>query len=138
MFCLSVFFSLDRDENRFPDEISFAECLCQGCIIKHHQEMVYNSVPVFAELMVLRKYRCPHDSNQYVVKKDFIKVPVACTCVVPKYAEWLKPYSNHTLASVLIHSVFLSCRLSLNESTSVWSVRFLLRFFYLFITVVSK
>uniref|UniRef100_A0AAQ6IFC3 Interleukin 17c n=1 Tax=Anabas testudineus TaxID=64144 RepID=A0AAQ6IFC3_ANATE len=80
-------FHLDRDENRFPIEISFAECLCEGCIIKKRHEMAYNSVLVFAELMVLKKTPCPYDPTQHVVRKEFIKVPVACTCVVPKYAK---------------------------------------------------
>ncbi|XP_070766618.1 interleukin-17C-like [Enoplosus armatus] len=80
-------YSLNRDVDRFPHEIAFAECLCQGCIINQHEELSFNSVPLFAPLMVLRKTRCPRDPNKYVVKKDFIKVPVACTCAVPKYAK---------------------------------------------------
>nr|XP_020441285.1 interleukin-17C-like isoform X2 [Monopterus albus] len=77
-------YSLDRDVNRFPEVIALAECLCQGCIIDQYEDLTYNSVLVFSHLMVLRKTLCPHDPNKYVVKKDLMKVPVACTCVVPK------------------------------------------------------
>nr|XP_046252536.1 interleukin-17C-like [Scatophagus argus] len=78
-------FSQDRDNNRFPPVINVAECLCRGCIINQREELSYNSVPVYTTLMVLRKTRCPSDSSKYEVKKDFIRVPVACTCAVPKY-----------------------------------------------------
>lgn len=73
--------------SRFPQEIAVAKCLCQGCIINQHEDLNYNSVPVFAPLKVLRKTRCQDDPSKYVVTKAFIKVPVACTCAVPKYAE---------------------------------------------------
>ncbi|XP_040899373.1 interleukin-17A-like [Toxotes jaculatrix] len=77
-------YSLNQDVDRFPREIAFAECVCQGCIINQHEDLSYNSVPVLAQLMVLKKTRCPRDPNKYVIKKDFIKVPVACTCAVPR------------------------------------------------------
>ncbi|KAL7406179.1 hypothetical protein ABVT39_014616 [Epinephelus coioides] len=80
-------YRLDREENRHPHEILLAECLCEGCIINQREDMSYNSVPVFAPLMVLRRTLCPSDPNKYEVKKDFIEIPVACTCAVPKYAE---------------------------------------------------
>ncbi|XP_044060117.1 interleukin-17C-like isoform X2 [Siniperca chuatsi] len=80
-------YSLDRDVDRIPHDIAIAECLCQGCIINQREELSYNSVPVFATLMVLRKTLCVHDPNKYDVKKVFIRVPVACTCVVPKYTK---------------------------------------------------
>ncbi|KAM3625510.1 uncharacterized protein V6R79_013214 [Siganus canaliculatus] len=78
-------YSLNRDEDRFPAEITFANCLCEGCIINHHEDLSYNSVPVSALVVVLRKSRCHDYPDKYVVKKHFIKVPVACTCAVPKY-----------------------------------------------------
>ncbi|XP_071345763.1 interleukin-17C-like isoform X2 [Trachinotus anak] len=77
-------YSLNRDVDRFPHEIAFAECLCQGCIINHHEDLSYNSVPVFAQMMVMKKSRCPSNQNKYRLKKDFIRVPVACTCAVPR------------------------------------------------------
>uniref|UniRef100_A0A3Q2XWI3 Interleukin 17c n=1 Tax=Hippocampus comes TaxID=109280 RepID=A0A3Q2XWI3_HIPCM len=77
-------YRLYRDDRMFPHEIVVAECLCQGCIINQREEQNYNSVPVFAPLMVLRKDQCPSDPNKYILKKVLIKIPVACTCVVPK------------------------------------------------------
>ncbi|XP_061669388.1 interleukin-17C-like, partial [Syngnathoides biaculeatus] len=78
---------LHRDDHRFPCEIVIAECLCQGCIINQREKLSYKSVPVFAPLLVLRKVQCPVDPNKYILKKDLIKIPVACTCVVPKYIK---------------------------------------------------
>ncbi|XP_041796917.1 interleukin-25-like [Chelmon rostratus] len=80
-------YSLHEDVDRIPREIAFAECLCQGCIINQREELSYNSVQVFAWLMVLRRTRCPRDPDKYVLKRDFLKVPVACTCAVPRYAK---------------------------------------------------
>ncbi|XP_076594863.1 interleukin-17C-like [Chaetodon auriga] len=80
-------YSLDKEVDRIPLEIAVAECLCQGCIINLREELSYNSVPVFAQLMVLRRYKCQRDPGKYVLKRDFIKVAVACTCVVPNYAK---------------------------------------------------
>ncbi|XP_068597543.1 interleukin-17C-like [Brachionichthys hirsutus] len=80
-------YSINRDVDRIPHEIAFAECICQGCIINQHEDLKYNSVPVFAPLMVLKKTRCGNDPSKYEVKNDFINVPLACTCVVPKYVK---------------------------------------------------
>ncbi|KAK9542270.1 hypothetical protein VZT92_000145 [Zoarces viviparus] len=83
-------YSLNKEDNRIPYKISFAECLCDGCIINQREDMRYNSVPVFASLMVMRKTPCPRDPNKFVVSKDVIKVPVGCTCAVPKYTTLSK------------------------------------------------
>ncbi|XP_070823589.1 interleukin-17C-like [Chaetodon trifascialis] len=80
-------YSLDKDVDRIPLEIAVAKCLCQGCIINQSEELSYNSVPVYAQLKVLRRTRCQRDPDKYVLTKDFIKVPVACTCAVPNYAK---------------------------------------------------
>ncbi|XP_039983927.1 interleukin-17C-like isoform X2 [Xiphias gladius] len=80
-------YSLNRDVSRTPTEISFAECLCQGCIINGRENLSYNSVPVFAHVKVLKKSFCPDDRSKYVIKNDFIKVPVACTCIMPRYRK---------------------------------------------------
>ncbi|XP_074514587.1 interleukin-17C-like [Sebastes fasciatus] len=79
-------YTFDREVDRSPYEIPFAKCLHLGCIINQREVMDYNSVPVFASLMVMRKTPCKRDPNKYKAKKDVINVPVACTCVVPKYA----------------------------------------------------
>ncbi|XP_029001293.1 interleukin-17C-like [Betta splendens] len=78
---------IDHDVNRIPPKISFAKCLCRGCILRKKEQNDYNSVTVFSELMVLKKTPCPSDPQQYVVRKGYIQVPVACTCVVPKYVK---------------------------------------------------
>ncbi|XP_017296170.1 interleukin-17C-like [Kryptolebias marmoratus] len=76
---------LDQNEERFPPQISVARCLCEGCIIHRQENRNYNSVPVCAQMMVLWKKTCSHDPKKYVITKEFISVPVACTCVRPKY-----------------------------------------------------
>uniref|UniRef100_A0A3B4Z8V6 Uncharacterized protein n=1 Tax=Seriola lalandi dorsalis TaxID=1841481 RepID=A0A3B4Z8V6_SERLL len=75
---------LDHDVNRIPQHIVFAECLCQGCIINQHENLNYNSVPLFAKKMVMNKTKCKHCPGKYKVKVHYIQVPVACVCVVPK------------------------------------------------------
>ncbi|XP_053181773.1 interleukin-25-like [Scomber japonicus] len=80
-------YSIDTDENRLPHKIAVAECLCGGCIINASETHDYNSVPVKAPLMVLKKTQCPHDPDKYVFKTEFIFVTVACTCVVPNQSK---------------------------------------------------
>ncbi|KAL6113590.1 il17c [Pungitius sinensis] len=80
-------FSINREDDRIPREISFAECLCHGCVIDQREDVRYNSVPVFAPLMVMRKTPCPRDPDKFVVSRDWIKVPVGCTCARPKYTK---------------------------------------------------
>ncbi|KAM7424691.1 hypothetical protein PAMA_000851 [Pampus argenteus] len=76
-------YSLKRNDSRSPHEFTVAECLCKGCIINQDENMTYNSVPVFAQQLFLIKSRCPHNPNEYNVEREFITIPVACTCVVP-------------------------------------------------------
>lgn len=84
--CLSSV-SCDINVARVPSEILFAECLCEGCLINQREDHNYNSVPVFSTLRVLMKTPCQDDPNKYVVTEHVIKVPVACTCVVPVYVS---------------------------------------------------
>ncbi|XP_078111150.1 interleukin-17C-like [Sander vitreus] len=77
-------YSISRVDNRFPNEIAFAECLCNGCIINGRENMSYNSVPVVVKLVVLRKTPCQRDRTKFVVKKGFETIAVGCTCAVPK------------------------------------------------------
>ncbi|XP_072235968.1 interleukin-17C-like [Leuresthes tenuis] len=80
-------YCIHRDVNRVPHEISVAMCLCQGCVINQDEDASYNSVPVCGQMMVLWRMQCPHDPNKYVVKKEVISIPVACTCVKPVYSK---------------------------------------------------
>ncbi|XP_032376580.1 interleukin-17C [Etheostoma spectabile] len=77
-------YNITRDDSRFPHEIPVAVCLCNGCIINQREDTSYNSVPVMARMMVLRKTACPQDTTKYAVKKVFENIAVGCTCVVPK------------------------------------------------------
>ncbi|MEQ2248516.1 hypothetical protein ILYODFUR_019858 [Ilyodon furcidens] len=79
-------YSVDQDDERIPSQISVARCLCEGCIINLREDPSYNSVKVCAQMMVLRRKPCPNDAKKYVVKKELITVPVACTCVKPSYS----------------------------------------------------
>ena len=81
---LSVCFRIHKEENRIPQEIAIAECLCQGCIINQREERMYNSVPVFGKLRILMKTTCPTDPQRYMIEESTVKIPVACTCVVPR------------------------------------------------------
>ncbi|KAG7242703.1 hypothetical protein INR49_020078, partial [Caranx melampygus] len=57
-------YSVNRDVDRIPSDISFAECLCQGCIINRKENLSYNSVLVFAPMMVMRKTKCDGDPKK--------------------------------------------------------------------------
>nr|UBR18739.1 interleukin 17B [Lateolabrax maculatus] len=72
---------IDRDDNRFPRDIAFAECVCEGCIIDGRENHSYNSRPVFAWKSVLRKIQC--ERNKYELKQEVLRLPVACVCVMP-------------------------------------------------------
>ncbi|XP_042267920.1 interleukin-17C-like [Thunnus maccoyii] len=77
-------YSTHRDDSRFPNEISVAKCLCRGCIINKKENHNYNSVPVFAPLTVLKKTLLQRNPDKYRLTFEVIKIPVACTCVVPQ------------------------------------------------------
>ncbi|XP_031179370.1 interleukin-17C-like [Sander lucioperca] len=77
-------YNISRNDSRFPHEIAFAKCLCNGCIINGREDTSYNSVPVVVKLVVLRKTPCPWDKTKFVVKNDSEAIAVGCTCVVPK------------------------------------------------------
>ncbi|MBN3316590.1 IL17C protein, partial [Atractosteus spatula] len=77
------------DENRFPKKLAYAECLCSGCIDPKDgtENLSMNSVPVEQTMMVLKRIDCPHrklNERKYTYVVEYIKVPVACTCVIPK------------------------------------------------------
>lgn len=78
-------FSVDQNENRLPRHIIVAKCLCQGCILNNTENNDYNSVEVTKQIKVFYTSRCTDDPSKYVLKTEFIKVPVACTCAVPKF-----------------------------------------------------
>ncbi|XP_030579948.1 interleukin-17C-like [Archocentrus centrarchus] len=74
---------VDHDDSRYPPDITFAKCLCTGCIIKGSEDHSYNSVLLMAPQLVLIKTKCKDGTNTYWVKKTRIDVPVGCTCARP-------------------------------------------------------
>ncbi|XP_030058604.1 interleukin-17C [Microcaecilia unicolor] len=80
-------YRINVDENRYPRKLAFAECLCSGCIdVRTGKETpALNSVPVEQTMMVLRRKPCTHLSGAFTFEVDYIKVPVGCTCVLPKH-----------------------------------------------------
>ncbi|KAE8608857.1 hypothetical protein XENTR_v10011634 [Xenopus tropicalis] len=79
-------YRIDFDENRYPQKLAFAQCLCKGCINAEtgKDDASLNSVSVEQTMLVLRKTRCSENSSRYMFELDYIKVPVACTCVIPR------------------------------------------------------
>ncbi|XP_053550949.1 interleukin-17C-like [Bombina bombina] len=77
---------IDYDEDRFPQELAFAECSCKGCISSKTGKEDFNltSVLVYQKMMVLRRKPCPDNSKTYIFELNYEDVPVACTCAVPK------------------------------------------------------
>ncbi|KAM3828600.1 interleukin-17C [Vipera latastei] len=85
-------YHIDEDENRFPRQLAFARCSCKGCIdAKTGRETTsLNSVEVFQRTMVFRRKACPHNGGsveRFSFEKDYIDVPVACTCAIPRYSS---------------------------------------------------
>ncbi|XP_026519507.1 interleukin-17C-like [Terrapene carolina triunguis] len=81
-------YRIDEDENRYPQKLAFAECLCTGCIdVKTGRETSsLNSVLMHQTMMVLRRKLCPHNASPgtFAFEVEYIKVPVGCTCVLPR------------------------------------------------------
>ncbi|XP_053305494.1 interleukin-17C [Spea bombifrons] len=79
-------YHIDYDENRYPQKLAFARCLCTGCIDAHSIKETFslNSVAIHQTMMVLRRKPCPNNESSYTFKLDYIKVPVGCTCVRPR------------------------------------------------------
>lgn len=62
-----------------------AECLYRGCKINGMVTDDYNSVLVTAPLKVLYKNQCKEDPSKHMLSEHWLRVPVACVCVEPKY-----------------------------------------------------
>lgn len=84
--------SVDMDENRYPQKLAFAECLCRGCISTRtgRETAALNSVPLHQSLLVLRRQPCSRDatgvptSGAFEFHVESIQVPIGCTCVLPR------------------------------------------------------
>ncbi|KAL7878719.1 hypothetical protein AOLI_G00096930 [Acnodon oligacanthus] len=70
--------------NMYPETYEEAKCLCSGCIINGEENTDYNSVPVERSMMFLKKVPCKADPQKYSLIIEHRKIPVACTCVVPR------------------------------------------------------
>ncbi|XP_068007012.1 interleukin-17C [Melanerpes formicivorus] len=84
-------YRIDEDQHRHPPKLAFAECLCSGCIdVKTGRETTsLNSVAIHQNMMVLRRKPCPRPAAHGLVtfEVDYIRVPVGCTCVLPRTAR---------------------------------------------------
>ncbi|XP_004704800.1 interleukin-17C [Echinops telfairi] len=85
-------YRIDTDENRYPQKLAFAECLCRGCISARtgRETPALNSVQLHQSLLVLRRRPCAPDGSAaplpgaVAFRAEFIRVPVGCTCVLPR------------------------------------------------------
>ncbi|XP_004645092.1 interleukin-17C [Octodon degus] len=88
-------YRVDTDKDRYPQKLAVAECLCRGCInTRTGQETpALNSVALHQSLPVLRRQPCSrHGSSTptpgaFTFRTEFIRVPVGCTCVLPRSAQ---------------------------------------------------
>ncbi|KAM4614592.1 interleukin-17C-like [Discoglossus pictus] len=80
-------YGINYDENRYPQKLAFAECLCSGCIDTQSGKEIssVNSVKIYQTMMVLRRKPCPTKPKLFTFEVDYEKVPVGCTCALPKY-----------------------------------------------------
>ncbi|KAM9191851.1 interleukin-17C [Dugong dugon] len=85
-------YRIDTDENRYPQKLAFAECLCRGCISARtgRETTALNSVQLHQSLLVLKRRPCAPDGadipqpGAVTFHTEFIRVPVGCTCVLPR------------------------------------------------------
>nr|XP_020029117.1 interleukin-17C [Castor canadensis] len=88
-------YRIDTDENRYPQKLAVAECLCQGCINARtgRETVALNSVRLHQSLLVLRRQPCALNGTgaptpgAYAFHTEFIRVPVGCTCVLPRSTQ---------------------------------------------------
>ncbi|XP_029464496.1 interleukin-17C [Rhinatrema bivittatum] len=80
-------YRIDVDEDRYPQKLAFAQCLCSGCIDARSgkETSSLNSVAVEQTLLVLRRKPCARLPGAFTFEPDYIKVPVGCTCAVPRH-----------------------------------------------------
>ncbi|XP_008564106.1 PREDICTED: interleukin-17C [Galeopterus variegatus] len=80
-------YRVDTDESRYPQKLAFAECLCRGCINARtgRETAALNSVQLLQSLLVLRRRPCA--PGAFAFHAEFIRVPVGCTCVLPRSAR---------------------------------------------------
>lgn len=87
--------SVDTDENRYPQKLAFAECLCQGCINTRtgRETAALSSVLLHQSLLVLRRQPCSSDATgvptpgAFAFHVESIRVPIGCTCVLPRVVQ---------------------------------------------------
>ncbi|XP_010332059.1 interleukin-17C [Saimiri boliviensis] len=85
-------YRVDTDGDRYPQKLAFAECLCGGCIDARtgRETAALNSVRLLQSLLVLRRQPCslhgvgPPTPGAFAFHAEFIRVPVGCTCVLPR------------------------------------------------------
>ncbi|XP_064226012.1 interleukin-17C [Aotus nancymaae] len=85
-------YRVDTDGDRYPQKLAFAECLCGGCIDARtgRETAALNSVHLLQSLLVLRRQPCsihgvgPPTPGAFAFHAEFIRVPVGCTCVLPR------------------------------------------------------
>ncbi|EPQ05409.1 Interleukin-17C [Myotis brandtii] len=85
-------YRVDTDENRYPQKLAVAECLCRGCISARtgRETAALNSVPLHQSLLVLRRRPCSLDASgvptpgAFAFHAESIRVPIGCTCVLPR------------------------------------------------------
>uniref|UniRef100_A0A8C5PPC6 Interleukin 17C n=1 Tax=Leptobrachium leishanense TaxID=445787 RepID=A0A8C5PPC6_9ANUR len=81
-------YEIDYDENRFPQKLAVARCLCEGCIraqsigVSEYRGLV--SLPIEQSMLVLRRKPCTQ-VHTYTFEPEYIKIRVACTCARPLY-----------------------------------------------------
>ncbi|XP_005073181.2 interleukin-17C [Mesocricetus auratus] len=88
-------YRVDTDKNRYPQKLAVAECLCRGCINAKtgRETAALNSVQLLQSLLVLRRQPCSQDGTadptpgSFTFHTEFIRVPVGCTCVLPRSAQ---------------------------------------------------
>ncbi|XP_022092726.1 interleukin-17D-like [Acanthaster planci] len=83
----------DHDPNRYPSELAWAVCQCQGCLSR--EGGAKNEIPdmecrqVKYRMPILRRNGCSGGLVKYNL--DWLEVPVACACMRPETPTGNRP-----------------------------------------------
>ncbi|KAI5947321.1 interleukin-25 [Manis javanica] len=80
-------YELDRDLNRFPQDLYHARCLCPHCVnlqTGSHMDPLGNSELLYHNQTVFYRRPCPGEKDGYCLERRFYRVSLACVCVRPR------------------------------------------------------
>uniref|UniRef100_A0A8C6NLW8 Interleukin 17a/f1 n=1 Tax=Nothobranchius furzeri TaxID=105023 RepID=A0A8C6NLW8_NOTFU len=77
-------YNISRDDSLFPNVLSEANCLLQGCLnLRGQEDLNLQSRPIMHQVLVLRRVKTADAGQGYHYRLESRLVAVGCTCVRP-------------------------------------------------------